>query len=349
MLTKIRKRTHFNSDDRRGAMLPMVGVVMVILFVACTFAVDIARIHLTRSELRTATDAAARAAVESLSRVQDTQTATDVALAVAQRNQVAGNGLDLRPQDIVFGSSTQNADGTFVFQQSSSVINSVRVIGERSNATPDGPVSMLFGPIFGQDNFSTTMASTATRLDRDIALVLDKSGSMSINGRFPALSNGLAVFLRQLNSSVAEERVSLTVYDSFPTKLVDMTNDLASIENAFATQQPGGFTGIGRALQVGIDSIQNDPGSRGAFSLKSVILMTDGNQNRGINPVQVARQAASQNVTVHTITFGAGANRNLMEQVANITGGINLHAQNNQELVDAFDTIAKTVQVLTVE
>ena len=177
MITKTANR--IANPARDGAMLPMVGVVILILFVACTFAVDIARIHLTRSELRTATDAAARAAVESLSRVQDTQTATNAALEVARRNIVAGNGLDLRPQDIVFGTTIQNPDGSFNFQQSSSVINAVRVVGERSDAAPDGPVDMLFGPFFGQDNFATNMASTATRLDRDIALVLDKSGSMS--------------------------------------------------------------------------------------------------------------------------------------------------------------------------
>ena len=48
-------------------MLPYVAVVMIVLFVAATFAIDIASIHVARSELRTATDAAAKAAVEALS------------------------------------------------------------------------------------------------------------------------------------------------------------------------------------------------------------------------------------------------------------------------------------------
>ncbi len=41
--------------QRRGAMLPLLAVVMVILFVAAALSIDIARIHVTRSELRTAT------------------------------------------------------------------------------------------------------------------------------------------------------------------------------------------------------------------------------------------------------------------------------------------------------
>jgi len=342
-------KSNRTNADRTGAMLPMVAFCMVILFVAVAFAVDIARMHLTKSELRTATDAAARAAVESLSRSQDTQQAIEAALAVAERNVVAGEGLTLDPNDIVFGSAVQGADGRFTFEEGTALINSVRVIGDRSEGSPDGPVSLTFGPLLGTDTFSPVLASTATRLDRDIALVLDKSGSMSQNGRFAALLNGVNVFLNQMNISQAEERISLTTYEATPSKLVDMTPNLAAIQTALQDQVPGGFTGIGRALEVGLDSVQNDAGSRGAFSLKSVVLMTDGNQNRGINPFVVAQQAKELGIIVHTITFSDGANETLMEMVANETGGSHLHANTDQELIDAFDTIARTIQVLTIE
>ena len=300
------------TSDRTGAMLPMVAVTIVILFIACSFAVDIARMHLTRSELRTSTDAAARAAVESLGRVQNTEQARDAAIAIARRNIVAGSGLTLEPSNIVFGNATQGSDGRFTFSEDTSVINSVRVVGERTPTSPDGPVSLLFGPLLGTDSFSPTASSTAVRLDRDIALVLDKSGSMGKNGRFQALLNGVDVFLDEMERSIPEERVSLTVYDTFPTKLVDMTDQLITIRDSIAQQSPSGRTGIGRALEVGIDSILNDPGTRGAFSLKSVVLMTDGNQNEGVNPVQIAQLASDLGITVHTITFSSGANEQLM-------------------------------------
>lgn len=337
------------TSQRDGAMLPMVAVTIVILFVAVAFAVDIARMHLTRSELRTATDAAARAAVESLGRVQSTGGATDAALEIARRNVVAGIGLSINPDQVRFGTAVQGDNGRFTFEESNTIINSVRVVGERTQDSPDGPVSLVFGPLLGTDTFSPIAASTAVRLDRDIALVLDKSGSMSTNGRFEALQNGVDVFLSELESSIPEERVSLTVYDTFPTKLVDMTDELITIRDSFAQQTPGGFTGIGRALEFGVDSVQNDAGSRGAFSLKSVVLMTDGRQNRGVNPVVIARRANDLGITVHTITFSSGANEELMEEVAEITGGLHVHAENDEELLEAFDTIANTIQVLTIE
>jgi len=170
-----------SSADRTGAMLPMVGVTTVILFVACAFAVDIARMHLTRSELRTSTDAAARAAVEALGRVNNTQGATDAAIAIAKRNVVAGSGLTLDPNNIIFGNSTRDENGKFIFAEDSTSINSVQIRGERTQDSPDGPVALMFGPLLGRGTFSPSMSSTALRVDRDIALVLDKSGSMSSN------------------------------------------------------------------------------------------------------------------------------------------------------------------------
>ena len=336
--------------DRTGAMLPLIAVTMVILFVACVLAIDIAKIHVTKSELRTATDAAARAGAEALGRLQNKQAAIDAAIAIAQQNSVAGNGLDLDPNDIEFGSSRQRTDGSFTFEpeSSSSATNAVRVVGSRLNGSPDGPVNMLFGKMFGQSTFQPIQSATATRLDRDIALVLDKSGSMRRFGRYAALLNGVDVFLEELDFSPQNEHVSLTAYDTSPKKLVDMTTDLNSISVAINNESPGGFTGIGRALNMGLDSVLNDPNSR-EFSIKSIVLMTDGNQNRGVSPDVVAEDCADQGIVVHTITFSQGANKPLMKRVATITGGIHLHAETNSQLVEAFETIAKQIQVLLIE
>ena len=338
------------NSDRRGAMLPLLAVAIVILFVAAVLAIDIARIHVTKSELRTATDAAARAGVEALGRRQSREAAIDAALAIAQQNLVAGNGLDLDRDNIEFGSAKQNTDGSFAFQSESnnSKINSVRVVGARVAGSPDGPVNMLFGQMFGASIFQPVQVATATRLDRDIALVLDKSGSMSRYGRFEALLNGVDVFLAELNRSPQKENISLAVYDEYPKKLVDMTPNLSKISNAIAKQSPYGYTGIGRGLDVGLDSILNDSNSR-EFSLKSIVLMTDGNQNRGVYPDIIAEDCAAEGIVVHTITFSEGANQELMKDVARIAGGTHLHADTNEQLVQAFETIAKQIQVILIQ
>ncbi len=335
-------------QQRDGAMLPFIAVVIVILFVTAAFAIDVARVHVTRSELRTATDAAAKAGVEALGREQSTAAATAAALAVAEQNIVAGKGMLLEPDNIIFGTSGQSPDGSFFFNEGGSPLNSVRVIGEKTKGSRAGSASLFFAPLFGVADFEPIQVATATRIDRDIALVLDVSGSMASNGRFKALSNALDVFLAELDETPQRENLSLTVYSTTERKVQELTPDLNQIREAFANEGPGGFTGIGQGLETGLDSILNDPNAR-PFALKSIIVMTDGRQNRGISPELVAPRARDAGVVVHTITFGRGANEELMAEVADIAGGIHLHAKNNPELIEAFQTIAKQLQVLLIE
>lgn len=341
--------------DRQGAMLPLIAVAIVILFVAAVFAIDVARIHVVRSELRTATDAAARAAVESLGRTESEADAIQAALEIARLNPVAGEPLELDPAKIVFGSAAANTDGSFTFSAGNagdvspdSIANSVRVLGERTRTSPSGDVRMFFGGLFGVENFETVQSATATRLDRDIALVLDKSGSMSTDNRFVGLVNGVSVFVEELNASKPRENVSLVVYDTFPQKLLELSENLGTFKGEIEAQSPSGFTGIGRAMEVGLDSVLNDPNSK-RLALRSMIVMTDGRQNRGVEPLDVAEVCRQANVVVHTITFSDGANQQLMKDVASLTGGTHLHATSNEQLVDAFREIARQLQVLLIE
>jgi len=331
----------------KGAILPIVAVCIVILFIAAALAVDIARIHVTRAELRTATDAAARAAVDTLSRTQSQAAAIAAAKQMANENSVAGDGLLLADDKIIFGRSVAQADGTFVFTEGDAPFNSVRVVGERVEGSPSGPVGLVFGPIFGVSNFQPVQSCTATRLDRDIALVLDVSGSMNSFGRFPALQNAVTVFLQEIAQTQEEEFVSLSTYSTSAQNLVQITSDMAAIDAEFRRQRPGGRTAVGQGLQVGLNSVVNDPLARD-LAEKTVIIMTDGNHNQGINPLTVAN-GINNGVVVHTITFSRGANQNLMRQVAEATGGTHLHANSNQELIDAFREIALQLQVITTE
>ena len=343
-------------SDRAGAMLPLIAVLMVFLFLVAVIAIDISRIHVVRSELRTATDAAARAGVEALGRGGTEADAINAALNIARANKVAGVPLELDPNNIVLGAALQNDDGSFSFvdqadfdpDDATTFANSVHVLGTRTADSPDGQVNLIFGGIFGVDSFEPVQSATATRLDRDVALVLDKSGSMSDEGRFPSLLNGVDVFIEELEATTPKENVSLTVYDTKPEKLLDLTEDLRSIQTAMQDVEPDGYTGIGRAIRVGLDSLLNDSGRR-RLALRSMVVMTDGRQNRGVNPVQAARECLAENVVVHTITFSAGADEELMEEVAAITGGTHLHAETDEQLVEAFRTIARQLEVILIE
>lgn len=333
---------------RRGAMMVMIAFLLIILFVAAAFAIDIAYMHATRAELRTATDAAARAAAEALGRLQNSNAAIDAALRLAAANTVAGDPLLLDRNDVRLGSHRVEPDGRFRFIEGGTPINSIRVIGERTDGSRSGPVALFFGPLFGVTKFQPVQEATSCRLDRDIALVLDVSGSMNDFGRFPALKNALRIFLRELEAMPQECQVSLSVYSTNARQLHEMTGDFSAIERAFATQTASGFTAVGLGLRSGLRSIARDPNSR-PFAFKEILLMTDGNHNTGVNPLAVVPEAQRDSVTVHAVTFSRDANQGLMRQVAQQTGGTFLHANTNQELIDAFREIAVQVPVILID
>ena len=333
---------------QRGAMLVMIAVTMVILFVAAAFCVDIAYMHMVRAELRTVCDASARAGAEALSRTQDENAAIQAAINIAAQNSVAGREFTLTAADIEIGTHAIQPDGSFEFIPGGEPRNAIRVLASKTEGSPSGSVPLFFGPMFGRSTFQPQQTATACQLDRDIALVLDVSGSMSAPGRLKGLINAVLVFVNELLGTEIEELVSLTIYSSNSSKLIPLTDDLVAIGGTAKKFKADGRTAIGLGLRDGIDSVLNDPEAR-QFAAKTVILMTDGNHNTGVSPLNVADEAAAAGVVVHTITFGGGANQNLMQEVAQKTGGIHLHANNNNQLIDAFKTIALQLPVVLID
>ena len=86
-------------------MLVLIVLMIFVFFVTVAFSVDIAYMHLTRSELRTATDAAAKGAAVALAQTQDRNAAIRQGQAIAAENLVAGQGLRLDTTDFQFGHS----------------------------------------------------------------------------------------------------------------------------------------------------------------------------------------------------------------------------------------------------
>ena len=95
-LTHPKLRSSQKNVRRKGSMLVMIAVVMIILIIGAIFSIDVAYMHMVRAELRTSTDAAARAGAETLTRTQDPDAAIDAAIEIANRNLVSGQGLQLK-------------------------------------------------------------------------------------------------------------------------------------------------------------------------------------------------------------------------------------------------------------
>lgn len=376
-------RSNAATTHRQGAMIVLVAVVLPVVVLLSALAVDIAWMQLVNTELRTATDAAARAGAKVLSLSQDQATARTAAIDAASQNLVAGTPLPLAAADIQFGRSEQTATGRFRFTPASSgIINAVHVDGQRTQGSLGGPVNLFFAQVLGVNAYEPRQQATATMLERDICLVIDRSGSMGSpvtrrgggngqncgplrsNTRFAALDRAIEVFLIELDRTFPEEQVALASYSSsvrlncrgwnLRFDVADirepLTQDYDAIRDEmdeFMTRGISGRTAIGAGLRKGIEAISGDRAR--PFAMKTIVLMTDGLHNLGVEPAIVAREAAAQNITVHTISFSPGADQVRMRRVASITGGEHYHADSEADLSSVFREIARTLPVLLTE
>ena len=368
-------------EARRGIMIMLIAFLLPVFVIIASFAINIAWVQLVRTELRTATDAAARAGAKILSLEQDVDAAREAAIEAASRNLVAGQPLQLGPGDIQFGSSAQNgSSGRFVFSPGGEPTNSLRVVGQRTAGSASGPVDLFMSGVIGLDHFEPSHEAQSAMLDRDISLVIDRSGSMGLsvnttsngngqncgpmapNTRFVALANAIDAFLDELDDTYPEERVALASYSSTSSincgsyvlsynvtkKHSGLTFNYNRIRNKVdVIEEKGvrGGTAIGLGLRRGIRLLDNAR----PLATKTIVLMTDGVHNTHIDPVTVSQEAVAANITVHTVTFSAGANQSMMRTVANNTGGKHFHADTAGDLSSVFREIARTLPVMLTD
>lgn len=185
MSTKLKKR------NRKGNILVLMCFLMPAVFAVSALTINLAYTQLSRTELMVATDAAARAGGRALSELQDVDQALEVARITAAMNTVSGEALILNTADnagqVHFGMSEKLAGSDrfgFTEKNTASVragavsANAMRITGDRLTGG-GGPVQMPF-PGFGLPQFvDMSSQSVAMQVDRDISLVLDRSGSMS--------------------------------------------------------------------------------------------------------------------------------------------------------------------------
>lgn len=168
------------AGDRRGAMAILIAVCLPVFLAFAAFAVNVAYMHLSRAELRVATDAAARAGARRLSLSQDTSAALAEAQSAASRNLVWGEPLQLEHSDVEFGLN-QRSGGTWVFTPNGGqgAVNALRVRGRKTDDSPSHSVALFLPRVLGQDDYEPIQKAVAMQIDRDIVLVVDRSGSMA--------------------------------------------------------------------------------------------------------------------------------------------------------------------------
>lgn len=359
--------------ERRGAMLPLIAVCLPVILIFAVYSIHVAQMQLARTQLRTATDAASRAGARTLSITQKRKAAEKKAIDAAKRNEVAGSPLLLAKSDLQFGMALPpNAGSRWAFTETvdkSDPMNSVRVTGRRTTGSLSGGIPMLF-PAFAPV-FEPVKTATATQIDRDIALVLDRSGSMMdpvVSGttigswrsgkaapkgcKWLDLVKATDAFLSALQSTPQDEQVALVTYSTRASHELDMTLNYSTIRDRMKSHSDayiGGRTAVGDGADLGARAVVNPTFAR-PYAQKTIVVMTDGIHNEGQWPDVVAQAAHNNhNIIVHTITFGPGANETLMKKTARVGGGRHWHASTTASLIAAFEEIANNLPTLITE
>jgi Ca-activated chloride channel family protein len=360
-------------------MLVLVAICLPLFLIMAAFAVDVAWMQLTRTELRTATDSASRAGAKMLSLAQTEAAARAAAKDAARRNRVANSPLVLQDRDIEVGLGRQSTrDSRFAFTPGGAQLNAVRVTGRRTTGSAGGPVALLLGRVMGVTQFQPQHIATSTQLDRDICLVVDRSGSMmeSISGgrmptgacdpphptqsRWGALNTAVAGFLDELDRTTQREQCALVSYSSagsgcgfsFTTSDINAPlsfsyTSIRSEMTRLSSRAVQGRTAISAGLDNGVRVLTSS--AVRPFAVRTIVLMTDGLHNTGREPILSAPAAAAANITVHTVTFSSDADIPRMQAVAAATGGQHFHAPDAAALERIFREIASTLPVMLTE
>ena len=150
-----------------------------------------------------------------------------------------------------------------------------------------------------------------------IMLAIDTSGSMCATdvqpNRLSAAEQSAGAFIK---SQAGGPRIGIVVFSGTAVVLVPPTANTQQLLNALGGLTAGGATAIGEAILTSLDAIaQVDPtvAPTGATVKRNlgagyaddvIVVLTDGSNNRGVDPPAAARQAAARGVRVFTIGYG---------------------------------------------
>ncbi len=179
--TRPRVRRPRTCGGRSGQVLVLFAAVVLVLGAMCVLTIDVGRLFVCKAELQNAVDAAALGGASQLvGPISATvrANATSEAKRLAAANAIAGASLTLADSDIVFGHYDLDAH-QFTPESAGGSVDSVKITGRRTVGSPDGPVSLFFGPIFHWNSAELdNIVSVGTKPRRYVMFVLDRSGSM---------------------------------------------------------------------------------------------------------------------------------------------------------------------------
>lgn len=168
-------------------------------------------------------------------------------------------------------------------------------------------------------------------------LAIDVSGSMCTTDVAP---NRLAVASDAAREFIKDQgggtRIGLVAFSGTAALLVPPTTDKDALLDAIDNLKTARGTAIGQAILTSIDAIAESnpnvaatgvelddaaPNTAGAYQPDNIVVLTDGSNTTGVEPVTAAEQAAARGLRVYTIGFGTTEPAQMMCTPDQISGG----------------------------
>ncbi|MEX0702000.1 MAG: vWA domain-containing protein [Planctomycetales bacterium] len=298
--------------QRRGAVIVLAAVCLIVIFAFAAFTVDVGYISLARTQMQASADAAALAAAAELSGGE--KAVRSAAEAVAGKNFVGQQPTHIVSEEDVELGKWDDLTRTFtpLLGKAQESADSVRVT-VKLDATRDNALPLFFAPLLGHRDAAIkvqSVASTGHDKPRDIVLVIDCSGSMAQYNRMVYTRAAALAFIEELGP---RDRLGLAVY-SYPvetitevvtgkgkskkkkvTEVVEtvltgfledgLAFDFSPIKGRIPKLDPGEYadlTNIGGGMRVALEEFVDSPRTDlkpGEEVEKTMVLMTDGNAN----------------------------------------------------------------------
>jgi hypothetical protein len=326
-------------------------------------AINIAYVQYTRTQMQITTDASVRAANRIYMQTGDLEQAATVANSVSGLNPVNGHTITINSSHLIPGQASRSSlTARYSFSPAESGTNALKL----NLASVPGSTSLLV-PIPGSSPIQVNMESIATQMELDIALVIDRSGSMAyadyeiaqyppaphaapagwnfgdacpLPSRWFDTRDAVNLFLYQLLQTPMQEKVAMITYSDNATidrSLTSKYNEVLNSMKTYSDHFSAGGTNISSGMTQAVNHLN---ASARPWAAKVILLMTDGHYNIGSDPVATAQSAADAGIMVFTVSFSDEANQSKMAAVAAAGGGRYFHAATGSDLAAIFEMVA---------